>query len=879
MDGRGVLHWIKDIFRVLRKEPPQGAFSEMTEDQLLFRLQSQLQSKKIKRKLDFNSSFPLSLEPKTGQSFFWKRRTIPGIHPALVAKLASLISEFSGQDRVQFMVPVDLRHHDSKIQSTANLSLPIFLKVNRGDRWELVHEQVLRRLAEKEELSGNGTEWALSRVPLWGVEQFVRVAIGLQRRRKKYMASGILSHLGKIKLSDFSFLGFKAQTVYSLPVHTGLIPLSLVAVECDDHVELTLSCAEGQNLERETEELLDRIVQSLTTSSSLRWKGSRSAHTFPRDKTVIEFFHDQVKATPKNIALSCSTRSMTYEILDRHADHLGHLLRGMGVGVGSIVGLLSDRTEDAVIGILGILKSGAAYLPIDPDYPDERIAFMLEDAKAQVCVTQSHFKERLKHIFAGDVLTRDHLKGDFKFNQISPLLELTAKPSDLLYVIYTSGSTGKPKGVQIEHRSLVNYAHWAIESYQINASSRFALFTSLSFDLTATSIFLPLLKGGSLELFTEELSHLTLAKVVESGRINSLKLTPTHLGLIEALNLNPIGIRILVVGGEQLKFKVASRAQELFGPECQIVNEYGPTETTIGCVTHIFDALALQASAAVPIGLPIKNTNLLLMDAEGNEVRPEQVGELWIGGDGLARGYLHREDLNREKFVFLREGQRFYKTGDLARVLTDGNLEFLGRKDHQLKIRGYRIEPGEIETVLNQHPDIANSVVLGVLLPNQPEPILCGYFVPKGLVNDTELRIYLKTKLPHYLIPNHLIAVDRIPVTVHGKVDIQALPSVGMTDGVQANLFRPQFDEIESKGAQVWARVLKLDAEGFTLESHFHALGGDSLKMVEMLSLISKILPKENGDEDFMNRMRLIVQNPTFENVCRSIRRTLEIGS
>lgn len=872
MDGKGVLWWMEDVFRALRKEEPRGADSARMDADLLEELGA-----KARRKVELDSPFPLRLGtgPVTGtHSFFWKRRTIPGVHPALAAKISSVVSAFSVHQRIRAMVPVDLRRHDPLLQSTANLSLPIMLDLQKGEAWESIQKTLLTSLSKKQELAYDGSEWALSNLPYWAMESLVRAGIEFQNRRRVYLASAIVSHLGKVELNTFSGAGFSARTIYSLPVHAGFVPLSFVAVECPGDVELTLSSAEGKGLEQEAEKLLDQITETLTPSHGPRWIKESTNRPFPSNQTFIQLFHERVKLSPNRSALVW-TSVMTYAELDCRANTVAHLLRERGVKAGSIVGLMASRTPQVIVGLFGILKTGAAYLPLDPQYPDERIRFMLEDSGTTICLTgEEHSAEqstnRLASIFGHEVLSL----GQIDFSTIFPDVEPGTQAGDLAYLIYTSGSSGRPKGVQIENRSLVNYLSWAIDAYQIHEDTRFALFTSLAFDLSVTSLLLPLLCGGSVELFPEELNHLTLKRIVEGGEVNALKLTPTHLEMISRLKLNPNGVQIIVVGGEQLKGSVAARAQEMFGLECRIINEYGPTETTVGCLAHEFNPLMDGPLSPVPIGLPISNIQVFLMDPQGSPVGVGEMGELFFGGSGLARGYLNREELNQEKFVSFANGERAYRTGDLARVLDTGELEFLGRLDDQLKIKGHRIEPGEVETVLLENSKIASAAVIGRVLSEGSDPLLCAYFVPRANVTEKELRSELERKLPRYLVPSFFIELKSIPITVNGKVDVQALPSPTF----DLTRFEPSvLDEVERSVAQVWAKVLIVSIENIETKSHFYHLGGDSLKMAEMLSavadgIIIRSHEKDFREKKFMEQLHLIIRDPTLENVSRAVR-------
>jgi amino acid adenylation domain-containing protein len=860
MDGKGALTWVKDVFRALRGEAPEGATSTETDLGLLEKLRPD--GRRPKLALDCPS--PWGAAPVTDTQFFWRRRTLRGAHPGLVAKIASIVVDASGEDHLRFMVPVDLRRHVPAMASTANMSLPIFLDAARGERWEEIHERLLGALADKRELARDGTEGAMGKMPLWGLAGIINLAVRRQRKTGKYLGAGVLSHLGRIDLAAFSAAPFEATTLYSLPVHAPLAPFSLVAVECASHVELTLSAPVGDGMEARADALLDRIVAALAADHV--WPGNRTDAPFPAHETIVRLFEAQAASTPDATALVQGERTVTYRELDRRANLVAHALRSRGVGATSIVGLLSDRTIDALVALWGILKAGAAYLPIDPQYPRERIGYMLADTAAPICLAQATYESHLAGVFAGETLRLDGL--DDGTAPAAP--SAVAGPDDRVYVIYTSGSTGRPKGVQITHRNLVNYVHWARHVYDVDAASRFALFTSLSFDLSATSFLVPLLAGGSVALVPEELDHVTLQTVLERSGANALKLTPTHLELMGRLGLVPAGYRTIVVGGEQLKGAVAARAQEMFGPQCRIINEYGPTETTIGCVYHVFDLARDGRAAAVPIGLPSWNVRIHLLDPERAPVARGATGEIYIAGEGLARGYLNRDELNRERFVHLDDGTRAYRTGDLARILPDGVLEFLGRTDDQIKIRGHRIEPGEIARALEEHPRVKRAVVLGRAPGAQQEKLLCAYVVAEPAIDEAEARAYLEARLPRHMVPSFFVPIDHVPLTVNGKIDARALPDPfagrARTDGASA----PR-DEVEAAVAAIWSSLLKLDAGGLAPDADFYRLGGDSLSMVEMLSAVARRVVGAGHEAAFMQSARPIIKHPTLDNVCRAV--------
>ncbi len=840
MDGRGVLTWAADVFRALRGEPLAGAPSTLTDYGLLERLGAT----GTRPPLTLGWRSPLRDEAVTR----WRRRTLDGNHPGLVAKVAAAIAAHSGHPRSRFMVPVDLRRHVPGLTSTANLSLPIFLDGDPGEPWERLHERLLRALADRRELAGGRAERAGRRVPL------PILAAGLSAMRHRYLCSSVVSHLGRIDLDAFQAPGFEASTVYSLPVHAPLAPLSVVATEPPGRTELTVA---HHSSDAEADALLDAIESALAPGDLRRWTGNRTARAdVPAGRTVTTLFERQVDATPDAVALAGPQGTITYRQLDRRADVVAQELRERNIGNGMIVGLLADRTVEAIAGLWGILKAGAAYLPLDPQHPDERIGYLLADARARLCLATRKHAHRVS-----DALILDDLPTGGATRQPTP--------GDLAYVIYTSGSTGRPKGVQIEHRNLINYVTWATELYAVTADTRFALFTSLAFDLTGTSILLPLLAGGSLALVPDDLTHLSLRTMLETSGANALKLTPAHLDLIGRLELTlPAGFRVLVVGGEQLRGTVAARAQRMFGPACRIVNEYGPTEATIGCVVHVFDPERDGPAPGVPIGRPVANTTVRLLDADRRPVARGEVGELYLTGAQLTPGYLGGRDPHR--FVQLADGTRAYRTGDLARLTADDVLEYLGRGDNQIKVRGHRVEPGEVEAALEEHPGVRGAVVVA------RDQMLCAY-----VVADTAdgLREYLAARLPRYMVPAAIVPVAGLPQTTNGKIDVHALAQLPRSSGLSTPV-RQQLpgscgdpDHLMDAVAKIWARVLGVDVDLIEPDTGFHALGGDSLALIEMVATVSAELTGHTGERALLAELGDIIREPTLATVCAAARR------
>ncbi|UED72198.1 non-ribosomal peptide synthetase [Brevibacillus sp. DP1.3A] len=456
------------------------------------------------------------------------------------------------------------------------------------------------------------------------------------------------------------------------------------------------------------EKVLSNINADLTTLSLLSQSEvealvvtyNATTTEYPADKTVAQLFEQQVENNFANLAVAAGDVSLTYQELNAKANRLARVLQSHGVCADSLVALIVENSADTIVGMLAVLKAGGAYVPIDPDNPVERKKFLLEDSQAVVILTQKHLLATQAVLFEAVESERLLLIDDLDMyaDQDETNLAPVAGPSNLAYVIYTSGTTGKPKGVLIENQNAVNYLMFAAKHYVQGEKVDFPMFTSIAFDLTITSIFTPLLTGNTVIVYQDEHKERLLERVLEENRVGVVKATPSHLKLIKHRDWSNSSVKRLVVGGEDLKTELAREVIAAFGGNVEIYNEYGPTETVVGCMIHHYDESSDKRDS-VPIGLPADNTDIFVLDADRNPVPVGVVGEIFIGGDGVARGYRNRHELTAERFITLPQG-RVYRSGDLAKFLPSGQLEYMGRADNQVKINGYRIELGEIETQL-----------------------------------------------------------------------------------------------------------------------------------------------------------------------------------
>src|ERR1051326_945301 len=590
-----------------------------------------------------------------------------------------------------------------------------------------------------------------------------------------------------------------------------------------------------------------REVSSLTQVEFHRavteWNQTQAAFS---SKTVHELFEEQAAKTPQAVAVICQGVQLTYWELDRQANQLAHYLRNMGIGPEMRVGLCLERNHELVVALLGVLKSGAAYVPLDPAYPPERLEFTVQDAEIPVLLTSSTLRNALPTVWA-QVLCLD---GDWPDISNCPgdKPETFIDGNNLAYVIYTSGSTGKPKGVAVTHRGLANYLQWAIQAYGFQPDVVSPLHSSLSFDLTVTSIYPALLTGGCMMVLPQNTGVSDIAKHLGSENQCLLKLTPGHLqvlnGLLEKDGFSAANAKALVIGGEMLKY-ADLKFWQLAAPSTRLINEYGPTETVVGFWVYEVGRNE-DVQGAVPIGRPITNMRMFVLDQMLRPVPVGVKGEIYIGGEGVARGYWRRPDLTAERFVpdpFSETGgERLYRAGDLARYRDDGNIEYLGRTDHQIKLRGFRIELGEIEAVLAGHQAIRQSAVI-VREDDQDDQRLVAYVVlNEGSDTPTpdDVKEYLRTKLPEYMIPSSVIVLERLPLTANGKLDSKALPKPG---AVVSAIEMAPFDDVAMQLETIWKEVLKVPSIG--RRQTFFELGGHSLLAIRLIKRIQEQFGQE----------------------------------
>jgi amino acid adenylation domain-containing protein len=590
--------------------------------------------------------------------------------------------------------------------------------------------------------------------------------------------------------------------------------------------------------------------------------GNATEADFDGDVCVHELFERQVERTPNNVAVEYGSKKITYRELDRRANQLAHYLRKQGVGPEMLVGLWVERSVEMAVGILGVLKAGGAYMPLDGNYPEERLEYMIEDARVSLMLVGKEQERKMPRVWVPVVII-DGEDREWEREE-EGRVESGVYGENLAYVIYTSGSTGRPKGVGVEHRQLANYIQAIGEKLQIEVGMRLALVSTYAADLGYTMIFPALCHGGCLDVVDSD-SVLDAGKLTQHFShhpIDYLKIVPSHLQALlgSSTGSGVLPRRWLVVGGEASNWELIQQVKKR-GAGCRVLNHYGPTETTVGILTYdtTHESEGARAIGMVPVGRPLSNGKVYVLDKELNPAGLGMSGEIYIGGAGLARGYLNRAEMTAERFVpnpFSRiGGERLYRTGDVGRYREDGNIEFVGRKDEQVKIRGYRIELGEIEARLKEHGLVKEAVVVtreaGEEVGGEKRLVAYVVMVKAGMeekgVGDSiaeggeleavelsvMLRTYLARWLPEYMVPTAIVRLERIPLTPNGKLDRKALPGPE-GEAYAQRAYEPPQGEMEEVLANLWQELLGVERVG--RHDSFFELGGHSLLAVRMLS-------------------------------------------
>jgi len=663
---------------------------------------------------------------------------------------------------------------------------------------------------------------------------------------------------------------------------TAKFDLALIASETDDgglqlsldyNSDLFIAESMQRLLEHYQYVLVNMITHPRERISRLEWLSQSERHQllvdwnatnapYTDNQCIHQLFEAQVRRTPTAVALVYENQSFTYRDVDHKANQLAHYLQRLGVGPEIAVGVYMERSLDMIVALIAVLKAGGAYIPLDPRYPQERLALMLSDSQPIVLLAQRTLQARLPECSAKIIYLDSHEK-NLHTDECAEPPACTATGDNLAYIIYTSGTTGTPKGVLISHRSLCNVIEAQIRAFAVNSDSRILQSASFGFDASVSEIFMALLAGASLYLPpspTSLLPDASLLQLLRDNMVTTVTLPPSALALLPFTDLP--ALQTLIVAGEECPVHLAKQ----WSGRYRMLNAYGPSETAICATIATCDSTDTDR---LSIGHPIANTQVYVLDTHMQPLPVGIPGELYIGGVGVGRGYLNQPALTAERFVpdpFSHcAGARLYKTGDLVRVRSDGSLEFLGRRDHQVKLRGFRIELGEIEAVLTQQADVQDVTV--ILREDTPgDKRLVAYIVPRGgnTIVEAELRSHLQAMLPEYMIPAHFVLLDALPLTPSGKVDRRALPRpehIRRSPG--KNPYIGPRDHIEWEISRVWEQILGIKRIG--VRDNFFNIGGNSLLAVRLLDELEQAL----GSKIALNTL---FQESTIEYLARIIR-------
>jgi len=579
-----------------------------------------------------------------------------------------------------------------------------------------------------------------------------------------------------------------------------------------------------------------------------------------QNQCIPELFESQVDRTPECIALEMNGSQLTYGELNRASNKLARFLRAKQVGPEVRVGVCLERSLEQIIGVLGVLKAGGAFVPLDPHYPAQRLEYMLRDSRIQVLLTQRKFRESLPGITATTIC----LDSDWPVieNESDENGANNTTADNLAYMIYTSGSTGRPKGALLQHRGVRNLADAQVEAFDVQPGSRVLQFASLSFDASVSEIFMALTIGATLHLGGKEpMAGAALSRLLNEEAISVATIPPATLVTLPGADLP--ALQTLIVAGESCPPAAASH----WSIGRRFFNAYGPTETSV-CAS-IFECID-EYRDGIPIGRPMANVCLYLLDSRSNPVPTGAAGEIHIGGIGIARGYFNRPDLTAERFIpdpFAGQaGKRLYRAGDLGRHMFDGTIQYLGRTDHQVKLRGFRIELGEIESALCQHPAVRGAVAQ-VWGDSTADKRLIAYVVSdqSSALLEGELRSFLRDRIPEYMMPSTIVRLESLPQTSNGKVDRRALPTPSGERPASGETFVAARNTLEELLQSIWVEALKIDQIG--VEDNFFELGGNSLIATQVMSRVYEALQVEFP-------LRTLFESPTIASLATSISRT-----
>ncbi len=855
MDGNGLGQWAASVCQALAGKTRRIG-SEMPLSDEEFALS---QGARYNRKEGWIARSPgPKIKDRSKASFDVVYSRITLIHAPLglgSKLLTALRSQYKTTETFKAMIPVDLRALLSDGEhTTANLSLPLLIDIEATETWPQLFQRFLKAIEDKEFLALSLKDRLYKALPQTLVGLFIKNLWQTQLKSGRYFASVLYSHIGRFEAVDYSFPGFVPSAFFFLPVAFPGAPFSFIITEFGKRTEICIGMP--ASIQAEGEEIIRSVMESsgldtyIENTSSLGRFGLPLARPLTMDlgQALLHFAQSQ----PEAIALEEGDKQVSYGSLILERDRIAAFLQTRVPPAGRVV-IFLNRSIETVLCILACYDLGLTFIPVDPTYPRSRIDMILDEVDADLVIiergTASHSQREVTLAAADDL-------------KPTPAVHTPIENSRIAYILFTSGTSGRPKGICITRDNLDVYLHWANDLYfPKNQKNVVALFTSLSFDLTITTLFAPFLSGSKIVVYPDLSAPANLGKILDNTEINIVKMTPSHMQMVLDLP-NPIRGQwmSMIVGGENLNRRVCEKFILKSGRQLKIFNEYGPTETTVGCSTHVFVPDG-EPDESVPIGMPGPGMSLYLVDKEGGLCQEGEEGEIVIGGLNVGEGYWKNEGLTQEKFLpdrFRGEG-RMYRSGDRG-IIKNKNLYCLGRIDEQVKLNGFRIELDDIQAALAQNAEVLENVVFVQTLGSE-QRILRAFVVTKNpKLTEGDLREFLKQKLPLYMIPSVISFIDVIPVTVHGKLDIKKLATIPFQSSTRVQ----NLEGVPKELSQIWAKLLACPVEDLDRGSDFFQLGGNSMNLLRLLHDVDEALFAGQMFSRLFENLQKFLENPTL---------------
>lgn len=811
MDGKGALIYIDNIFKSLRNEPLERSVSKVTDLSFI----KTMTKNRIKRNYELKTEL-INTGKKTKLSHtYFNRLQLNMVEPFMLPKIIDILSNYYKDRNCNFMIPVDIRRHKKNMIITSNMVLPIFLDTNKNDTLDTITRKLLMLISNNEELNlENADHGSLKNIPFILKKQFINLIKKISSKTNKFIISGVLSDLGKVNLSEFSLDGFVVKSFVSLPVQQPLAPISMVVSSNKNKMDLVFSACSS-------------VLNPSVLNDMLLEIEKVFEEKFQKFDFIKEILN-QMKINKNLIVCIEDKNSITYEELDKESDYLATYLTSIGIVKQNTVVLYLSRSIKFIVSIVAILKLQLKYIPMDKSMPHYLKDEILNGNDFQLVLTDCNEILNTNSVIINLNNINTHITKQSHIDRYKDIIKDTTHNNFIAYRIYTSGTTGKSKAVEINRQNLNNYLLFAKNEYSKNEKCNFPLFTSISVDLTVTSVFLPLLTGGCITTFKNNMGNNISKEILEDNEIDCIKMTPSHLKIMCNLNIKGTKKKLVIVGGELFSSSLAKKVKQLFSEDTIIINEYGPTEATVGCMYHIVDN---YEGDTVSIGLPIPNTNILMYGDAGVN---EKAGELYISGNSVVKEYYKNEEETKSKFLIINENI-YYKTGDLVEFV-NGKYVCIGRNDRQVKINGHRVELEAIENKINYYKNINSSKI--DFLNN----ILYCMFSSNSKIDISKLKKYCEKNLPSYMQPKEFVQVESFEIGANGKSystneNLYIVKNKEIeTNEIKNDETITKEKDIKNKTIQIWNEVLQLQLTEDDYKTTFYELGGDSLKLLLLIS-------------------------------------------